>query len=167
MKYLLIICAATLASISIATAAEPKETPASPPPLTINNCLTILNGLAALDGATVVLNEGKPNAEAKTVAYKFGNATLRMDIQRNIAALQAVAQQTEKTRQQTFSEVADGAVELLPNTPARAKYDKEVAKLGESACSVVLVHIRAADLKLDVNEIPGTVLANIDRILDK
>ena len=60
----------------------------------------------------------------------------------------------------------DGA-DIPPGSPAFTDYNKQVQALGAAECTVRLVPIKAADLKLDVNEIPGTVLSALDKILDK
>lgn len=137
------------------------------PKLTMNDCVTILQGLQQLDGHQVILNEGKPNESTVQQPYRFGSATLRLDIGQNIARLTPLTALIEKTRQQIFSEVAKGSADIKPGTPEMAEYSKQLVALGESACPVALIPLKGADLKLDVNEIPGTVLAALGKILEK
>ena len=138
-----------------------------PAEFTMNDCVTILGGLRGLDGFQIVLNAGKPNESAVPQSYKFGNATLRSDIGQDIARLTDIPNQVEKSRQQIFSEIAKGAADIKPNTAEMTEYSKQLVALGESPCRVTLIRIKAADLKLDVNEIPGTTIAALDKVLDK
>lgn len=133
------------------------------PKLTILDCQTVLAGLSGLDGRQEVAG-----GAAITVPYKFGSATLRLAIQQNIAALTAVQQAFTKSQQGLFREIAgDATTELKPNTPEFARYQRLVLEAQQGPCDVKLTRIKAADLKLDINEIPGSVLGALDKILDR
>jgi hypothetical protein len=183
MKNLWTISAAMLVVATVANAAEaptapPATAPAAPlipkADLTMNECLKILRGLRGdggsnrgLDGYLVISNAGKPNETVVPQTYRFSNPNLRMDIGQDIARLSDIPNVIEKTRQQIFLEVAKSDLEINPSTPQMADYNKQLVLLGESPCRVTLIHIKASDLKLDVNEIPGSVLGDIDKILDR
>jgi hypothetical protein len=181
MKKLALIfaCVAVMAAPALADDAKVKPTPPPPAEFTMNDCVTILQGLRGLDGYTVVVNQGKPNESTFLQSYKFANATLRADIAHDIAQVQDLPNQVEKIRQQVLLEITNGKAQLDPPDPKSsqavrdayekqvASYNKQLVALGESPCHAQLVHIKAADLRLDVNEIPNTVLAAIDKILDR
>jgi hypothetical protein len=167
-----ILLAATLALAIIAPAfsaeAPPAQTPEPPrtatvipkPQFTLNECMTIQRGLKALDGN-----------------YKFGNGALRGTLGQNQARLQEVATEIDQARQKIFAEIAKGAPEIKPTiqdenkkeqpNPDFVEYNKQLMALGESPCHATLIHFKRDDLKLDVNEIPGSALADVDRIMDK
>ncbi len=147
-----------------AEAAVSKEGPlVTPQKLTIAECQTILSGLTGLDGRTELSRDGA----AVTLAYKFENARLRVAIQQNIAALQAVQAEFSKGVQGVFKEIAGDAPEIKPGTPEMVRYTKQVTDAQQLPCRAELVRIKADDLKLDKNEIPGSVLGALDKILDK
>jgi hypothetical protein len=184
-KLLMISLALVLAAPAFADDAQPPKIDTAPrttviPPAeyTMNDCVTILGGLQALDGYQTITNQGKPNEGTLTIAYKFGNATLRSDIGQNLARLRDIPIEVEKARKQIVSEITGGVDIVSPGVNAtqaekdeyskkNTAYSKQLVALGESPCRVTLIHIKAADLKLDVNEIPGTALSSIDKILDK
>lgn len=154
------------------TAAAAAEAPVKPTPglpdtgLTVNECLTILSGLNALDGRQVVVSAGKPDEKVINLSYDFGNAKLRMDIAHDMAVLGAIQRDSQTAQQGIFLEVGKGA-DIKPGTPEYANYDKQLKDLVDRPCHAALARIKAADLKLDRNDIPGSVLAAIDKILDK
>lgn len=176
MKKLLIILAALLVPTLTAAAQAPNNkmgnnsgiiaqglTQSPIPPqgeaLTLNECVTIMRGLKGLD------------------AYKYGNGALRGALGENQAELGRVADQIEQTRQKIFAEIAKDAKEIPPTitdenkkehqNPDFAEYSKQLVALGASPCRATLTRIKRSDLKLDTNEIPGGILADIDKILDK
>lgn len=155
----------TCAFSQTSNATKNLATPA--PVITVRDCLLILNGLSGLDGYNVLINAGKPNEQVLTRAYEFNNAKLRRDIQTNIAALQVVQQATQKLNQDIFREVAKDSNEIKPDTPQYVEYTKRVSDGEGLPCTAQLVRININDLKLEKNEIPGSVLAALDKILDK
>jgi hypothetical protein len=178
MKKLLMIFAAMFAMATVAFGQQAPAAPTPEPPrttvipkaeFTFNDCVTILRGLRGLDGYTT----DKGNVQS----YIFKNATLRGNIAENQARLANIPTEIENARQKIFSEIAKGAPEI-PQTvtgddkkehqnPDFAEYSKQLVALGTLPCHVTLIHIKRDDLKLETNEIPGTTLADIDKILDK
>lgn len=142
---------------------ELRSARAEPAKLTIGQCLTILSGLNALDGKQEMTKDGT----AITTAYQFGSAKLRLAIQQNVARLNDLQQGLQKVQQEMFREVAGDATEIKPNTPEFIRYQKMVLDAQQQPCNIELQRISAADLKLDKNEIPGSVLGALDKILDR
>jgi len=166
-----IAAALVLAIITPALSAEapaaqtpepPRTTTVIPKPqFTLNECMTIQRGLK-------VVGDGN---------YKFGNGALRGIFGQDQARLQEVATEIDQARQKIFAEIAKGAPEIKPTiqdenkkdqpNPDFVEYNKQLMALGESPCHATLIHFKRDDLKLDVNEIPGSALADVDRIMDK
>ena len=154
-------------SPSIAAALRTAGIPPQPGALTVAECLTILGGLNQLDGHQVVINAGKPNESVVTVSYVFGNAALRRIIQEDIVALQSVQKTAQTLQIAIFKENVKDGTEIKPNTPEMEAYNKQINDASIAACPANVTHIRLADLKLEQNEIAGTILAALDKILDK
>lgn len=147
-----------------AIAALSASPAAATPDLTMADCQTLLSGLTALDGRQELTKDGT----AVLVPYQFGNAALRLAIQQNIAALQAVMADFTKVQQGIFREIAGPDVaEIRPGTPELGRYQKQLAEALQVRCPAKLSRIKAGDLRLDRNEIPGSVLGAIDKILDR
>lgn len=162
----------------LASEAPVKKESITEPKFTRAECLTILSGLNALDGYQTVVNAGKPNEHAITKAYEFGNAKLRTTIRDNIVALSSVQEVNNKVQQDTVKELAGEDGIITPtiigsngkDSVINPKYTEYVKKVNESQqlpCPAILAHISISDLKLDKNEIPGSVLSALDKILDK
>lgn len=173
MKPVLLTISAVLMIIGLTAAAAAAQSPAKTDPpkppaeLTLNDCLTLLPGLNGLDGRTYVVNAGKATEQAVTLPYEFGNSRLRLDIARNIAQLVAVQRDADQVRQKIFMEVGKGAPEIKPGSPESVEYDRQLRELTARPCGVTLARIKAKDLKLDKNEIPGSVIGALDKILDR
>lgn len=127
------------------------------------DCILLLSGLQSLDGH----QELTKDRGAINVPYKFENAKLRAAIQSNLAELQRVQAELQKLQQSIFREVAGGKLELQPNTQEFADYSKQFTAAQELPCKATLTRIHINDLALQRNEIPGSVLAALDKILDK
>lgn len=158
---LLLALALAILMVVIAFSAGAKAQ--EPEKLTILQCEIVLGGLQGLDGRTEMTKDGR----AVTVPYQFGSARLRLAIQQNIARLNIRHQDFLKVQQDMFREVAGDAVEIKPNSPEMVRYQKMVLDAQQAPCNVELQRIKADDLKLDKNEIPGSVLGALDKILDR
>lgn len=170
MKRLLSAVAICFVTVSASAAQAPVKTDAAvpePSKLTISQCLQVLAGVRALDGFQIVVNEGKPNVQIVTRAYSFGNGALREDIARDISALTAVQKTSQESQQSIFKEIAKDQTEIKPGTPDFAEYAKQITDATAKPCDARLTRIKIKDLKLDVNEIPGSDLSNLDPILDR
>lgn len=144
-------------------AAEPAKETKAESKLTIADCQTILAGLKGLDGRQEITKDGS----AVTTPYQFGNAKLRLALQQNIARLNDLQQDFVKVQQDLFREVAGDASEIKPNTAEMVRYQKLILDALQAPCNIELQRIKAEDLKLDKNEIQGSVLSALDKILDK
>lgn len=131
--------------------------------LTIADCQTLLAGLNALDGHAELTKDGT----LVTLPYKFGSGKLRMAIQQNLAALNAVQQDFSTVQQQVYREVAGEAPSIAPGSPELARYNRLIGEALKAPCKAKLEPLKVADLKLDQNEIPGSVLAALSRILER
>lgn len=170
---LLALAAITGANAQTAPAPAPAPAPRTaiippqPAPLTVAECLVVLGGLNQLDGHQVIFAGGTPKEQIVTLSYEFGNGTLRRDITQDIVELQAVQRTAQTVQQQIFKEVAKGETEIKPNTPQMEEYNKQINEASVAPCPAKIIRIKQADLKLEKNEIAGTVLAALDKILDK
>lgn len=170
------ITASLLASASFAKAADSPSAPTAPrlsvlpeptpPGLTINDCLILLQGLNGLDLHQVVLNAGKPNESIAQLPYDFQNATMRLKIGRNIAELGAVQREAQAVQEKITAEVSKGE-ELKPGSKEMAIRDGQIRDLLNQPCRAHLERFNASDLRLDRNEIPSSILAALDKILDQ
>jgi hypothetical protein len=156
-------------ALVIAALALSSPAPAAEPELTIDDCLTILVGLNGLDGHQALTRDNT----VVVLSYKFENAKLRGIIQENIAALGAVQSNLQKVQQQIFKEVAGSKFELRPDAADPAErallqqYQKQALDARQGPCKATLSRISLNDLRLDKNEIPGSILAALSKILDK
>lgn len=170
-----------LAAVLLSTSAFAAEAPVKPElpksDMTIDECLVVLSGLESLDGYQTVVNEGKPNVQVVNRSYVFGNGVLRADIAHDITALRDVRKAAQESQQGIFKEVAKGAPDI-PQTvagadgkehpnPLYAEYIRQLNQATGKPCSAIPTHISIKDLKLETNEIPGSVLSALDKMLDK
>lgn len=164
---LLAIALLIMVMVSVSHAAEAKVQQADPlhpePKLTILDCQTIFDGLSGLDGHTELSKDNTP----VVLAYKFENSRLRLNIQQNMAVLSAARQEFNKGMQGVFREIVGDGFEIKPGTAEMARYNKQKNDAEQLPCKANLIPISATDLKLDKNEIPGSVLAALDKILDR
>lgn len=123
--------------------------------LKVKTVVRTLNGLRALDGPS-------PGT------YKFAPAFV-WKTAKNIIALEAVEAVFNKARQQLIKEVT-GGVQIKPEElEGKREQIKLIAdrveELMEQEEEVVITKIAFDDLKLDANNIPPTVLADLGPIL--
>jgi hypothetical protein len=171
-RFFFTFLAVTIATTAAAQKAPVKQDPAeaiNPDRTTVLDCLLILGGLNEIDGKRqVVVNAGKANEQVIEAPYEFASGKLRLDLAKNISILSVIQRRVEEARQKLFAEVAKGDVEIKPNTEKGIEYDRRVRQIGEQPCPISeLVRIKAADLKLDKNEIRSGALAAIEKILDR
>lgn len=135
-----------------------------PEGLSITDCLTILNGLNAMDMHQVIINAGKANEAVANMPYEFNNGALRGDIADNIAVLSNIQRVQQEAQQKIFYDVAKGDLEIKPGTEKAVEYDRQLRELTGRPCMAQLKKIKTSDLKLDKNEIPSSILAAISKI---
>lgn len=133
--------------------------------MTIQECLSVLAGLQALDGRRVIVSAGKPTEGAETISYKF-SGKLRDTISHNIYQLSQVQQEGQAANRRILNEVGKGNP-VAPGSKEAIELDSRLSDYMARPCKADLEHIRDADLRLDENDIPGSVLALIYKIRDK
>ncbi len=133
--------------------------------LTITECLGIMAGLNALDGRRVIVGAGKPTESAETVSYKFPGK-VRDAISHDLFMLTQVQQEAQAANRRTQLEIGKGET-IKPGSREALEFDQRMAEYTARPCKIELDHLRDTDLKLDENDIPGSVLALIWKIRDK
>lgn len=137
--------------------------------LTNEKALALLAAMRNLDGRLVVVKT--PQGENIVAQpWVFKSAVLRLRIKRNIKALEPIEKLIEETRQ-TMVAAAQAKIPLgADGKPVVAQVDlaKDFLALLRQPVEgpVDLGRIKASELMLNENEIPGTTLAGADPILD-
>lgn len=127
---------------------------ASAQPLTVSDCINMLNGLNLIDHTIA------PDGKQISNHYKFDPATW-FAMAKDIAALTPVAEAAQKAWNQS---VADLGKRLEPNAPEtlvfQNRYQKEVL---DKPCNVRLEHFSVKNLRgpKDENDIPPGTVAQI------
>lgn len=157
MKYLF---AAVLAVLVIAPAHAGDK-------ITNRQAIELLEGLSQLDGYPSIVKD-----QVVPKPYEFGNGTLRGIISRDIAILRPIAKMIDDVRNGVLRELLKdkpGITEVKRNTPEFFELLKQLDPVLDAPASGTqdLEHFKIADLKLEKNEIPGTVLASIKVICDQ
>ncbi len=157
-----------LAVPAMAAEAPVKQDPPQPGAeagMTIAECLSAMSGLNALDGRRVIVGAGKPTESAETVSYKFPGK-VRDAISHNLFVLMQVQQEGQAANRRAQFEIGKGEA-IRTGSREALELDQRMAEYTARPCKVELEHIRDADLKLDENDIPGSVLAVLWKIRDK
>jgi hypothetical protein len=134
--------------------------------LSIATIFDLQNALAALDGTTKAVRDGEREIAVRS-PYKLG-AGLRMAIAKNLYRLKVVTDAYTKAINDTISELSGGGTQL--ESPAAFTDPDEKAKekreLEAEMHEVELITMTEAELKLDDNTIPGTVLMGLCPIVE-
>lgn len=164
------------AAIGAAHAAEAPITEKKiPSSMTINDCLLILQGMQAIDEHIVVVGK-EPNQQLVKQSYEYGPGGFRLNfLARNIRMLTDLQQTAQAEQQKILRDILnkmpqkDGKAptEIQPGTDEATEYDKRLRELTGAPCLADLAHFKESDLKLDKNELPGSALANLEKIRDK
>ncbi len=137
--------------------------------LKVQDVFALQTALRNLDGHMVVV---KQNGVEGTVMipWDFGSGALRLRIANNITILDAAAKGVEDARQAIIKEITKkaGTAEIKPGTPEFDDYQKQYGDIAIQPASGTqdLARIKASELKLDRNEIPGTVISALKPIMD-
>lgn len=166
MKKLATVAMAALLSTG-ALADDKKPDAAQAPAMTIRDCLSILAGLSNMDSRKVMIGKGKPSEAVEVINYQF-KGTVRDNISHDIWLLGPIQQEAQSADRRIRLEVAHDKP-VVPGSKEesvqRAAFDAALADRVDEyvrrPCKVELDKIADADLKLDENDIPGTVLASI------
>lgn len=126
----------------------------------ISEASALLSALSALDGYERVIKEGG-NEKSVRDSYKLGPA--RLTIARNIRALREVVEDFQRAQNALIIEESGGTGSVDPKTnpEGAARVAVEIQKMVETEHAIALLPISEADLKLDVNPIPPSVLASL------
>ena len=158
---------ALVAALTLSTPALAAEK------ITINQALTVLGGLRALDGHQVIIKTGTPPQDAVVVQpWEFGSGVLRLKIANDISILSAVEAKQDAIRKSIILEISKDKPKdytIQAGTPEMDEFMRQYNDLLAQPADGTqdLAHIGAAELKLDRNEIPpGTLVAlkpNLDQ----
>lgn len=125
--------------------------------LTLKQILDASSAVKALDVYERVVREGGTERVVRE-PYRFGGAT-RMTLARTQAALQAHSDAFDKAHNALIRELANGQ-DHIPADAAGSKqmFVEEIGKLLASEHPIEIAQLSEADLKLDDNPIPPSVL---------
>lgn len=129
-------------------------------PLTVEQALNVATGLGQLTSIDGVDKEGKPT---KTY-YKF-SPDLRLLIAVDIDIGRSVQTQFQNANNALVMQLSDGNPPVPPEK--MSAYNVELVKMMAAPARATFHRIKAADLKLDENPIPASVLSLIIPILDR
>lgn len=136
--------------------------------LTVNQSLQALSALRALDGRDVIAKKDGQETIIRQ-PWEFQSGPLRLAIATDISLLTQIEQQSERARVDIINSVSKGAGRVEPNTPEYAQFLKQWTEVIDAPAPISgsLTRIKAKDLRLDVNEIPGSTLSALVPILDQ
>lgn len=160
-KYLCAVIVASICTIAPVRAADVSKT------LTNEKALALLAAMRNLDGRMVVVKTAQGDATIMQ-PWTFKNAQLRLRIKRNIKALEPVQKVLEETQQAMLAAAQAKAGYDADGKPKPVDISKDFLELMRKPVEgpVDLGRIKASELMLNENEIPGTALAGADPILD-
>lgn len=123
----------------------------------MSEVLNLLVALRELDGYTKIVMEGGRETSVQA-SYVFTAAT-RFTLAKNIAKLQPLAKAYQDAFNAKVKEISGGESKVPKEK--EAQFLEELRPLQEQEEEVELTKITEADMKLEVNPIPGSVLANL------
>jgi len=129
------------------------------PSLTVQQEVTLASALSALDGHTSIIKVNGQDS-AVNVAYTF-SGDVRWKIRDDLAALQPKVDAFQKVQQDVLKEVSGGKGFIAPtDATGQATYAMKVDEAGKHVDEnpPKLQTFTRADLNLNDNPIPGTVL---------
>lgn len=161
MKKLLLAAAIAACAISFASAQEkPKAIAPAPGALSIEQTIGVATALKQIDTYQAKDKDGKVYA----APYNFGGTT-RMAIAVNINRGDFELKNYQIAVNGLIAQMSGGASQVPPEK--MQDFLAETTKLGNGPASVVLVRIKEADLKLDENPIPGSLLSLLVPIIER
>lgn len=131
--------------------------------LPMSRILGLANALAALDGYEDVVKDGAAEKVVRR-AYKF-EPGLRTSISRNITTLRPLLEGYNKEQSDLLVSITGGTLPA-PNTPETARFNIESNRVLAVEWKLNLFILRETELKMEVNPIPGTILSNLDPIME-
>jgi len=141
-----------------------------PKPITVGESLQVLGALRALDGHQVVVKTANGDAIVN-VPWEFKSGALRITIADDIEILSAVEKRQNDARLGILKELLKDdpdAVSIKPDSPKMKEFiDQYQSVLDKDAEGTEkLERIKKTDLKLDINEMPSSILIGLQKILD-
>jgi len=165
MKRIIATVALACLSVQLAFAEDAK------PKIIIRDALALQTALQALDGHQVIV-KGPNGADAiVTLPWEFGDATLRLKIVNDLNIVVAAIKSAQQVQQALTKEATTKAevTELKDLKPEDVVvFNKQIEDLmtQPAAGTQDLARIKASELKLGKNEIPGSILSALSPILD-
>lgn len=143
--------------------------------ITVQEAQQLSTALRNLDGHMVVVKQnGTDNVIMQP--WEFGSGSLRLRIANDIAIVDHSMKLIEEARvglvkeglKKVKARTGEDATDMKPGTPEYDEFQKQYADLIAQPAPGTqdLARIKASELKLDKNEIPGTVLTSLGPILD-
>ena len=166
IKILAVATAAAVLSTCATQAAESTE-PAPQKQVTIDQCISVANGIRALDWSGEPLNyQGSPPADAKQ--YKLG--ALRVPLGFLGGSLQSVVATYTTSVRKIMLEIGDGKpVDPKFDSVKYMRYLQESELAAQKPCPVTLPQFRISEFnvgdKPDQNQIPPSVIGALAPIL--
>lgn len=138
---------------------------AEPIKLKVSDLLALQQGLAAFDGQQKIVPQGDAPAKVALTPYEL-SGKVRWVIAQDLAALQPQAKAADEARNALLKQIGGdsgtiAATDALKVSKFTAAYNEVLAQV----VTVELTKLALADLKLDANPLPPTVLANLSPII--
>ena len=131
--------------------------------LTVEQVISIYNGLSQLDKYTDVCRDGSIEKQCERT-YKFGGG-MRMTLAVNRAETERIVKTYQQARNVLVAQYASGSVKV-PDDKLGAFQDDDRA-MYEQLVDITLAKFRRDDLKLEENPIPISVLSLIMPLIEK
>lgn len=157
---IMVVGLVVLATEATAQVAAPPD-PSPPGGLTVEQTLTIVNGLSQLDGYDDVCTDGAIQKTCKR-PYKFGGG-VRWTIASDISVAKSVQTTWETVKNGLITQYSDNGKVPDANLP---KLNAELTSALSKPSNIVLARLKRDELKLDENPIPASILALIIPIVD-
>lgn len=124
--------------------------------ITIDKALSLRAGLTALDGYNKIIKNGE-NESTAVVPFKL-SGVMRMTIARNISRLEQPLADYNKARNEVIKSLAGPDGNAVPPEKL-AEFLAQDVGMRKQETELSLTKLKVADLNLDDNPIPGSVLA--------
>ena len=138
---------------------------AEPIKLKVSDLLALQQGLAAFDGQQKVVPQGDAPAKVVLVPYELPGKT-RWAIAQDLAAIAPALKAADEARNALLKQIGGEAGTISSSDTVRiSKFTAAYNEVLNQVVTVELTKIPSADLKLDANPLPPTVLASLTPII--
>ena len=138
---------------------------AEPIKLKVSDLLALQQGLAAFDGQQKVVPQGDAPAKVVLVPYELSGKT-RWIIAQNLAALQPQVKAADEARNALLKQIGGESGTIPATDTARiSKFTAAYNEVLNQSVTVELTKLALADLKLDANPLPPTVLSALAPVI--